>query len=197
MLSDQLHSTRVAHLNMIQGIVSRLATFSANAKNFCVTIVAAILGIAFQQQLPLLLIAAAFVVISFGALDVYYLAQERRFRDFYRDVANRPIADAGQLDLTPAKLTLSEYFAGFRSFSTGGFYVLLLIGGATLLPIAYERAEETGVGNPGRAAGSAEARRVAESADVAVHSSADGRAPAASKDQSIRSIERAAGIRPE
>ena len=63
-LSERLLSARVGHLNMIQGVVSRLATFSANAKNFCITVVAALLGIAFQQYLPLLLLAAAFVVIS-------------------------------------------------------------------------------------------------------------------------------------
>lgn len=126
---------------MIQGIVTRLASFSANAKNFCITVVAALLGIAFQQHLPILLLAAAFVVVSFGALDVYYLAQERRFREFYGDVANRPIADALDLALAPSELSFVDHLAAIRSFSTGGFYLLLLLGGAALWPVVHKRAE--------------------------------------------------------
>lgn len=183
--ADQMLSARLAHLSMIQGIVSRLATFSANAKNFCVTVVAALLGIAFQQHLPSLLISAAFVVISFASLDVYYLAQERRFRGFYRGVASRPLADAAKLDLTPAKLTLGEYLAGICSFSTGGFYLLLLIVGAALLPTAYGRTDETGLGHSSRAAGSASAQRAGESTALAARQSANGRGQIAT-DKSLR-----------
>jgi len=145
-------SARLAHLSMIQGIISRLATFSANAKNFCITIEAAILGIAFQKGLPLLVFAAFFVLIAFAALDVYYLAQERRFREFYRDVQNRPIAEAGHLALEPPKLTLAKYLSGILSFSTGGFYLLLLIGAVALLLIGYGGHRENGLGNPAGAA---------------------------------------------
>ncbi len=190
--TGELLTARVGHLNMVQGIVSRMATFSANAKNFCVTVVAALLGIAFQQHLPFLLLAAAFVVISFSALDIYYLAQERRFRDFYRDIADRPLTEATKLDLTPSKLTLADYFAGIRSFSTGGFYLLLLIIGAALLPIAYERTEENRVGNPSRTAGSAaEAQRIGESAAVASRAGVEVRGPAAPEHKLVRDTERA------
>lgn len=192
--TDELLTARVGHLNMIQGVVSRLATFSANAKNFCITVVAVLVGIAFQQHLPLLLVAAAFVVASFAALDIYYLAQERRFREFYREVADRPLADAAQMDLSPSKLTLGEYFAGIRSFSTGGFYLLLLFVGVALLPIVHERAEENGVGNSSRVAGSAEARRAGESSALAAGSGAEGRSPAAPERKSVRNPEPAAGI---
>jgi hypothetical protein len=147
--ADQM-SARLAHLNMIQAIISRLATFSANAKNFCITIEAAILGVAFQQGLPLLVFAALFVLFAFGALDVYYLAQERRFREFYRDVQKRPIGDADQLALEPRKLTAGQYLSGIRSFSTGGFYLLLLIGTAVLLSIGH--GGQNGVGKTGGAA---------------------------------------------
>lgn len=139
-------SVRLAHLEMVQAIISRLATFSANAKNFCITIEAAILGVAFHQGLHLLGLAALFVLIAFGALDVYYLAQERRFREFYRDVQKRPIDKAGQLALEPPKLTVGQYVSGIRSFSTGGFYLLLLIGTAALLFIGYGGHAENGLG---------------------------------------------------
>ena len=195
--TDDLLTARVGHLNMIQGVVSRLATFSANAKNFCITVVAALVGIAFQQHLPLLLLTAAFVIVSFAALDVYSLAQERRFRGFYRDVADRPLAVAPKMDMSPSKLTLSDYLDGISSFSTGGFYLLLLIVGAALLLIVDERAEEAGVGNSSRVAGPAEAQRTGESAAVAARKSADGNGATASNDQSVRTVEGSARRSPE
>jgi hypothetical protein len=134
---------------MIQGIILRLSGFSANAKNFCITILAAVIGISFQHHLALLIAAAAFVIITFAALDTYYLAQERRFRAFYADVAARPLSDAHQLELAPPKLDFSQYLAGALSFSTGGFYLLLLIVASALLCIAYGRSDETRLGVSG------------------------------------------------
>jgi hypothetical protein len=185
----ELLTARAAHLNMTQAVVTRLATFSANAKNFCVTVVAVLLGIAFQQKLPLLLVVAALVVFSFAALDVYYLAQERRFRGFYREVANRPIADATQMDLAPSTLTLKDYVEGIRSFSTGGFYLLLLIVGAALLLTFDGRAEETGPGNSNGATGAAETQRAGNPAAVAPWAGADGGGTAARDTQPVRPAE--------
>lgn len=182
----ELLTARASHLNMVQGVVTRLATSSANAKNFCVTIVAALLGIAFQQKLPSLLLVAPLVLISFAALDVYYLAQERRFRDLYGHLASRPLADAAQMDLSPSKLTASAYFAAVRSFSTGGFYSLLLIVGLALLPLIYEPPEEHRVGNHSGAAGSADARLPSGPAAVAARTGVDGRSPAAPDSERLR-----------
>lgn len=140
--AEDLIGARLGHLNMIQGVVSRLATFSASAKNFCITVLAALIGVAFQQNLPWLFLAAAFVVISFAALDVYYLAQERRFRELYSEVAARTLVDASQFDMSPSSLTVREYGMAIRSFSTGGFYLLLLIACIALSPFIHARAEE-------------------------------------------------------
>lgn len=170
---EALVAARVGHLNLIQGIITRLAGFSASAKNFCVTIVAAIAGIAFQQQLPILLSGGLFVVVVFALLDVYYLAQERRFRDLYRTVAARPLGEASRLDLDPPSLSFGNYAAGFRSFSTGGFYLLLLIAAAGLLLIGYGWADKAGLEPPRRAAVAAEPERVGSSG-VAASASANG-----------------------
>lgn len=151
---ESLLSAKLAHLNMVQTIISRLAGFSASAKNFCVTIIAALAGIAFQQRLPLLLLVAAFVVLMFATLDIYYLAQERRFRTLYQAIADRPLPEARQLDLAPPPLTSRQYWQAARSFSTGGFYLLLLIVTAAILFVAYGRSDQARsdlVGGPARA----------------------------------------------
>ena len=172
---EHLSTIRLGHLNMIQGIISRISGFSANAKNFCITVLAAIIGISFQYKLSLGLLvpAAIFIVIVFGALDTYYLAQERRFRDLYNQVVARPLTDALRLDLEPGKLVLRKYFAAIRSFSTGGYYALLLIAAALLLIVAYGRSDEARVGSVGSAAGATEQRRVRDAATVAARGGAD------------------------
>jgi hypothetical protein len=153
---EPLTPFRLAHLSMIQGIILRLSGFSAGAKNFCITILAAVIGIAFQHRLPLLYLAAAFVIIVFAALDTYYLSQERRFRKFYEEVAARPMSDARELGMAPAKLSVTNYVKGTWSFSTGGFYLLLLIVAGALLSIAYGRFDENQLGGAGGVVGASE-----------------------------------------
>lgn len=133
---DKLVDLRVAHLNMIQGVIARMSGFSAAAKNFCVTINAAILGFAFQKQNPALIWAAAAVVLIFYAMDTYYLALEKRFRALYEAVAARPFADAAQLSLIPPKWCFSTTWKAARSLSVVGFYALLLLGVMLLLSFA-------------------------------------------------------------
>jgi len=164
---EHLGTVRLAHLNMIQGVISRISGFSANAKNFCITLLAAVIGISFQYRLSLclLLLAAAFVVFVFGALDIYYLAQERRFRRFYGEVAARPLADALQLDLDPGKLDLGKYLSAIRSFSTGGYYTLLLIATAGLLFIAYGRSDDSRLGTPDSTVGTTDQQQAGTAAD--------------------------------
>ncbi len=154
-------SAKLAHLGMIQGIITRMAGFSANAKNFCITIIAALVGISFQQRLPELLPAALVVVAVFAVLDIYYLAQERRFRRHYKAVVSRQLAEGGRLDLSPPKLTFGQYWSATRSFSTGGFYALLLIVTALILLVAYGR-PEAGMERIGGSASAAEARPSAQ-----------------------------------
>lgn len=147
-------SAKLAHLGMIQGVITRLAGFSANAKNFCITIIAALVGISFQQHLPELLPATFLVVVIFALLDIYYLAQERRFRRYYKMMADRQLPEATKLDLSPSRLTFGQYWSATRSFSTGGFYLLLLIVTALILLVAYDRPEagmERSSGAAGRA----------------------------------------------
>jgi len=140
---DALAQLRLGHLNLVQGVVSRLAGFSANVKNFCVTIFLAIAGAAFQYDSSALLLAGAPAVLLFAALDTYYLAQECRFRRFYDAVRDRPLEQATGLDLAPPALALADYAAATRSFSTGGFYALLFAS-VVLLLFAHGRPEESG-----------------------------------------------------
>lgn len=97
--SDKLADMRVAHLNIVQGIISRLAGFSANAKNFCVSITAALIAVIFDKDLSQLAAAGCAVIVVFLFIDSYYLALERRYRDLYNVLVNAPLANAADFGL--------------------------------------------------------------------------------------------------
>ena len=153
--TDKLVDLRVAHLNIIQGVISRMSGFSAGVKNFCVTISAAIIAVAYQKQVPMLVWAGAAVVLIFCIMDTYYLGLEHRYRELYERVAARPFDRAPDMSLKAERLNLSTCFRALRSISVAGFYALLLIGVITLLTLANhvqpEPAKATLVGDSGPA----------------------------------------------
>ena len=133
---ELLVQMRLAHLETIQGVIARLSGFSANAKNFCITILAALVAVAFQKPVPTLVWAGCAVPLLFGLLDAYYLAQEKRFRGFYQTVSSAPLDHAQDLALTPAALKPCHVLRAARSGSVGAVYLAMLVGIALLLCIA-------------------------------------------------------------
>lgn len=175
--ADKLVDLRVAHLNMIQGVISRMSGFSAGVKNFCVTISAAIIAVAYQKQVPALVWAAVAVILIFCIMDTYYLGLERRYRELYEDVAARPFAQAASMSLKAERLNLSTCFRALRSNSVAGFYTLLLIGVVTLLIVANRVEPESAKISPVSDRGSfgpAE-KRVGEPTDLTLGAGAHGR----------------------
>jgi hypothetical protein len=175
--SDKLVDLRIAHLNMIQGVISRMSGFSAGVKNFCVTISAGIIAVAYQKQIPMLGWAAVAVVVIFCIMDTYYLGLERRYRELYEDVAARPFDQASNMSLKAEHLNFSTCFRALRSNSVAGFYTLLLIGVVTLLIVANhvqpEPTQTTTVGHSGAARPAA--NRVRDAAGIATRAGAHGR----------------------
>lgn len=102
---DKIIDMKIAHLSMIQGVIARMSGFSANAKNFCVTIIAAIIAVAFDKDVPLLGYGAATIIMVFALMDTYYLSLERRFRNLYERSANTPADEAVNMSLVPSKWT--------------------------------------------------------------------------------------------
>jgi hypothetical protein len=126
-----LAQLRLGHLGMIQGIVGRLAGFSATVKNFSVTLAAAAVAVNLAQDQKGLLWIALGAVVLLLAIDTYYLAQERAFRELYDDIAGRSLDDADNLRIERPGLNVARAAA---SFSIWGFYppqlvvvVLLLV----------------------------------------------------------------------
>ncbi|MGH8522691.1 MAG: hypothetical protein ACREXY_00230 [Gammaproteobacteria bacterium] len=73
------------HLEFIQAVVARLASSSAAAKGWGLTVATATFGFSATKAVPVVAGLGLVVVIFFGVLDSYYLREERLFRYLYDD----------------------------------------------------------------------------------------------------------------
>lgn len=81
-----MSQNRVSHLEMIQGVVNRLAGASANCKTWTVTLTSAVFALAAKDAAEQYFWIALVPVVAFWFLDSYYLYQERLFRRLYDHV---------------------------------------------------------------------------------------------------------------
>jgi hypothetical protein len=181
---DKLVDLRIAHLNIIQSVISRMSGFSASAKNFCITVNAAIIAVAFQKQVPWLGMGAVMVLVLFGLMDSYYLSLERRYRALYEDVAGRPLDVLPDMSLKPSAPTWRCFGGSIGSVSVFPFYLLLMASMGSLLYLANHvqsdssKAAVAGVGGP---AGSAKERARQPAALTSRGGALEGRKPASAK----------------
>lgn len=138
--ADKLVDLKIAHLNIVQGAVTRMAGFSASAKTFCITILAAITALSVQAGTAKLALGAIFAVICLGLLDLYYLTLELRFRAAYERIAQRPLSDAADLRIIPAKFTRACLKKAATSLSILLFYVPILL--ACIVAFVYGPTDE-------------------------------------------------------
>ena len=119
------------HIEVMQGVIQRMAANSASAKTWCLTIVSAILVVAVEKGRPGYAWIAFIPALMLGLIDAYYLALERAFRASYNRFLER---------LHEGRATSAELFRVERegrlwlhtlralgSFSVWGVYGPLLI----------------------------------------------------------------------
>jgi len=71
------------HLEIIQSIITRMATNSFLLKGWTVTLTAALFALAAKDSNLRFVLVALLPAMSFWGLDAYYLRQERLFRNLY------------------------------------------------------------------------------------------------------------------
>ena len=76
-------SSKLAHLEMIQGVVNRLSSNSFLLKGWSVVLISAMFALAAGDKQLLFVYLAYFPAIVFWGLDGYFLHQERLFRKLY------------------------------------------------------------------------------------------------------------------
>ena len=115
------------YLNMLQGIINRLAGNSFSVKGWSMTLVSALLGLALSGKggSPFGAAVALLPALAFWGLDGYFLAQERLFRGLYAKV----IDPTGQV---PAFSMKTEPFTAAVWTKATFSLTLLLFHGAVL-----------------------------------------------------------------
>ena len=82
------NENKIKHLEMIQGVINRMAGNSFALKGWTVTLVSGIFVLAGKDTDKLYFLVAYIPVIVFWLLDAYYLLQERLYRSLYEKVRN-------------------------------------------------------------------------------------------------------------
>ena len=120
----------IAHLNMLQAIITRLAGNSAQCKTWCVTIVSALFGLAGATKSGRIAVAAIIPILVFGFVDAAYLANEKAYRDLYNRIVAKirdrayTLADFGNLS---APADAGHYIWALSSWSVWPIYLGLII----------------------------------------------------------------------
>ena len=81
---------KIKHLEIIQGVINRMAGNSFALKGWAVTLVAGIFALASKDADKLYFLVAYIPIIVFWGLDSYYLLQERLYRSLYEKVRFLP-----------------------------------------------------------------------------------------------------------
>lgn len=118
---------KVAYLQMIQGVINRLASTSASFKGFAITLFAGILAVVFSVGGPhrVMVLSLAFVgLVVIAGFDCWYFKMEKRYRRLYDLVLD----DAHPIDfnLTNDKSIEVNTSEVISSKSVWLFYAVLL-----------------------------------------------------------------------
>jgi hypothetical protein len=118
------------HINLVQGIINRLANNSSSCKTWCLALVGALLSLAGAIKSPAIGTFALVPVVIFGFVDTMYLAQEKAYRALYGRilvaVQNRAYPLSSAFDAT-AERTLSDIGWALGSWSIWPIYGGLIL----------------------------------------------------------------------
>lgn len=124
------NSVVVAHMNILEGIINRLATSSAACKTWCLTMAGALLGLAGATHVPGIVQFALLPVVIFGLLDARYLATERAYRTLYTTLAESfrdgTYAASNAFDAAAAEPDIVDTIGAFFSWSVAPTYLVLI-----------------------------------------------------------------------
>lgn len=82
------------HLELIQGVINRMAGNSFQLKGWSVVLVSALFALAAKDARVHFVFVAYFPAIAFWILDGYFLRQERLYRELYKAVSKQPGDDS-------------------------------------------------------------------------------------------------------
>ena len=126
---------KLAYLQMIQAVITRMASNSFLIKGWSVTLVAALFALAAAGTNELFVYLAYFPAFMFWALDAYFLRQERLFRRLWDHVREEGSEIDFSMDMDPFahrvdstwKVAWSHTMALFHGTITGSIVIVMLV----------------------------------------------------------------------
>lgn len=122
------------YLDILQGVINRMATNSASSKTWCIALVSAIIVVVADQGNPDYVWISVIPVTLFFLLDAYYLGLEKRFRALYDEFIQKLHTESAKLEdvyiVTPGTgvgTTISATIRACLSLSVWPFYGLLAL----------------------------------------------------------------------
>lgn len=116
------------HLDIIQGVINRMANCSFLIKGWTITITAAIFGLAAKDADLRYVIIAYMVIPFFWLLDAFYLSKERQYRGLYDDVRIKEEKNIDFLmDTRNYDMGKATWWNSFFSKTLNIFYIPLFV----------------------------------------------------------------------
>ena len=112
-----MNDQTIKHLELIQGVITRLAQKSFAYKGWSITLASAIFVLAAKEANPHYLLVALLPTVAFWGLDAYYLRQEQLHRKHYDAVRTLPpsevkynpfVMDTLPYSMDPSRFTVPE-----------------------------------------------------------------------------------------
>ena len=118
------------HIEIMQGVIQRMAENSRSCKVWCVTLVAAVLVLVARTGEPQHALIALAPTVLFLIQDTYYLALERAFlasyNGFVKKLHDGSLAVTDVYKIVPTGSIPKHFFDCLRSFSIWPFYSVIL-----------------------------------------------------------------------
>lgn len=131
---------KIQHLEMIQSVITRMASNSFLLKGWAVTLIAGIFALAGKDTDELYFLVAYIPIIVFWFLDSYYLLQERLYRALYDKIRQLPeneIDFSMKASSKEFKSDKNTFLNCFCSITVLGFYFPLAIVSTGIIVITH------------------------------------------------------------
>lgn len=137
---ENFHEDKHKYLDLVQGVINRMASNSFALKGWAVTLVAGIFALASKESDKCYFLIAYIPIIVFWGLDAYYLWQERLYRSLYnkiRKIEDKKIDFDMNANKDEFKIGKNTYFDTLRSVTELFFYLPLAVVSAVVTLIAF------------------------------------------------------------
>lgn len=121
-------NNKIKHLEMIQGVINRLANNSFTLKSWTITLVVAAITFISKVEDKKYMLIAYYPIILFWVLSSYYLYLEKLFRALYNNVLKKDEKDIDfNMNIKDIKNKIVIFLKSLISISQLLFYLVSLV----------------------------------------------------------------------